>query len=243
LRDEEPIAAHLPLRAGGTFERWEVAPDEDALAATLREARAQKLQVRPIPPFHDALPPEGGLTGLGLRLGAGFEGIEAVEEGLRVGASAPLALLGLRKGFEALRGAAGTLADAVDEGWILPAVVKLRWFKGRGYAEGAEREPNAIVVAAWLAPGVKLTPPRAGEWVKPLKKRDVRALLRGLGLAGLRLGGAQLAEDDPAVLVNRGDATAKQLRLLLTAAKERVHTATGLTLEERITLPGKGARS
>ncbi|MFZ5479808.1 MAG: hypothetical protein ACOZNI_23790 [Myxococcota bacterium] len=242
MRDEEPIAAHLPLRAGGAFERWVVVDDEDALVAAVRAARAEKLSVRPIPPFHDALPPEGGLTGVGLRLGAGFEGIAGEPDGLRVGAATPLAIVGMRRGFEALRRAPGTLVDALDDGWITPMVARLRWFKGRGFAEGVEREPNAVVVAAWLSPGVKVTAPRAGEWVKPLKKRDVRELLRAQGLAGLRLGGAQLADDDPAVLVNRGEATAKQLRLLLQAARERVQTATGIQLEERLTLPGRGAR-
>src|SRR5262245_19991835 len=98
MRAEEPIAAHLPLRGSGTFEFWAEAADEDALAAIVKEARAQKLTLRLVPPFHDALPPDGGVTGLGLRLGAGFEGIEPVPEGLRVGAAAPLALVGMRRG-------------------------------------------------------------------------------------------------------------------------------------------------
>ena len=66
--------------------------------------------------------------------------------------------------------------------------------------------------------------------------------LAGLGEAGLRLGGASLAEDDPRVLVNRGDATPRQLRLLLQAARERIQVATGIELVERLSAPGRGGR-
>lgn len=245
-REEEPIAAHLPLRAStGTFEVWVEVADEAELVATIKAARAEKRAIRPVPPFSDALPPEGGLTGVALRLGRGFERIEETPEGLRVGAAVPLALVGMRKGFEALARAPGTLADAWEEGWIAPAVARVRRFRSRSVeeVEGAEPDGKTLLVAAVLSPGAKVTPPRAGQAFKPAKKRDLDELLRGLGLAGLRLGGAGLADvGSPTVLVNRGEATAKQIRLLLGAARERVHTATGLELEERLSPPGRGGR-
>lgn len=246
MREEEPIARHLPLRAcPGTFEAWVEVADEAALIATVKAARAEKRTIRPVPPFSDAIPPEGGLTGLALRLGRGFERIEEVEGGLRVGASVPLALVGMRRGFEALAKAPGTLADAWEEGWIAPAVARVRRFRGRSVeeVEGAERDNKTLLLAAVLVPGKKLSVPRAGQAFWPPKRRGLDELLRALGLAGLRVGGAALADpSSPAVLVNRGEATAKQIRLLLTAARERVHTATGLELEERLAPPGRGGR-
>ena len=243
IRNEEPIARHLPLRAGESFEAWAEAADEAGLVALVRWARAEKMTIRPVPPFAAALPPDGGLTGLGLRLGAHFEQMREDPEGLWVGASVPLALVGLRRGFESFAGAPGTLSDALEDGWVVPAVVRVRRYKGRGFEEGEPvADAKTLPVAALLKPGAKVSPPRAGEAFRPIKKRNLRDLLRSQGLAGLRLGDAALAEDDPLVLVNRGQATAKQLRLLMQAVRERVHTATGLTVEDRIAPVGRGGR-
>lgn len=247
VREEEPLGRHLPLRAcTGAVERWVEVADEAALIAVVRAARAARLVIRPIPPFTDVLPPDGGLTGLGLRLGRGFEAIEEVEGGLSVGAAAPLALLGLRPGYEALRRAPGTLGDAWEEGWIAPALVSVRRFKGRGLEDTTEvaPDPRAMVVRAVIKPPGKLVVPRAGQAFREPARRglELRELLRRCGLSGLRLFGALLAEDDPAVLVNRGDATPKQLRLVVQAACERVHTTTGVELQVRIEAPGRGGR-
>lgn len=235
---------HLPLRAGGAFEIWAHVPDEGALASLVKAARAGKHAIRPVAPFSDAVPPEGGLTGVAVRLGEAFEEIHEVEGGLWVGAAVPLACVGLRRGYEGLARAPGTLADAWEEGWIAPAVGRVRRFRGRGFEEVEEAgaDPKTLLVAALLKPGVKLVAPRAGQAFQPIKRRELRELLRGLGLAGLRLGGASLAEEDPAVLVNRGEGTARQLRLLLQAVRERVHTATGIELVERLAPPGRGGR-
>ncbi|MDP2312809.1 MAG: hypothetical protein Q8P41_07880 [Pseudomonadota bacterium] len=251
-REEEPIGRHLPLRTGGTFELWVEVRDEAALLAVVKAARAEKLALRPLAPFCDAMPPEGGLTGVALRLGVGFEFIREGEGGLWVGAATPLALLGLRTGFAAYTRAPGTLADAWEDGWIAPAVVRVRRFRSRSIeeVEGAAGapigpDPKSLIVAALLKPGVKVHPPPVGRAFRDHKRRNLPALpelMRNLGLGGLRLGGAVLAEEDPTVLANRGDATPRQLRLLLQAARERVHTATGLELEERVAPPGRGGK-
>ncbi len=244
-REEEPIGRHLPLRAApGACERWVEVDDEAALVALVRASRAEKRTIRVLPPFSDALPPEAGLNGVVLRLGAGFERVEAAAHGLYVGASAPLALVGRRPGFEALSRAPGTLGDAVEEGWLAPMIVRQRRFRGRSIedVEAAEPDPKAIVVGAWLAPAKLPWAPRAGQAFLPIKRRDLAELLRAQGLAGLRLGGAALGEDDPRVLVNRGDATPRQIRLLLQAARERVQVATGIELVERLLPPGRGGR-
>lgn len=252
-REEEPIPRHLPLRTGGAFELWVEVPDEPSLLAVIRAARAEKLPLRPIAPFCDAMPPEGGLTGVALRLGAGFEFIREGEGGLWVGASTPLALLGLRTGYASFARAPGTLGDAWEDGWILPAILKVRRFRSRGFDElegppgtpGMAPDAKSLIVAALLKPGVKVNPPPAGRAFRDHKRRNIPALpdlMRGLGLGGLRLGGAVLAEEDPTVLTNRGDPSARQLRLLLQAARERVHTATGLELDDRIAPPGRGGK-
>lgn len=246
-REEEPIARHLPLRAGGAFELWVEVPDEAALMSVIKAARAEKLNIRPVAAFSDCLPPEGGLTGVAVRLGVGFEELRQEEDGLFVGAAAPLALVGRRPGFSALARAPGTLGDAWEEGWIVPAVVRVRRFRSRGVEELADAtpDPKSLLLGAVLRPGVKLAVPPAGRAFKEHKRRNlphVPELMARLGLGGLRLGGAVLSEGDPTILANRGDATPRQIRLLVQAAKERVHTATGLDLEDRLVAPGRGGR-
>lgn len=246
FREEEPIARHLPLRAcPGTFERWLEVEDEPSLVAAIRASRAEKLGVRVLPPFSDALPPEGGLAGLALRLGVGFEGIEAHGAHWIVGASVPVAQLGVVAGWKALLRAGGSVADALEDGWLLPALVSARRFKGRGFEdlESWVVDPKSLLVRATLDPSVTVKPMRAGTaFREPSKRQDLRALLRRANLTTVRLYDACLAEDDPAVLVNKGEATPKQLRLLLQAVRERVHVATGLELEERLVPPGRGGR-
>lgn len=249
IRGEEPLAAHLPLRCGGTIEQWVEVGDDAALVAAIKRARAEKWTIRPIFPFQDALPPDGGLSGLGLRLAGDFERVDEQADGtLVVGAAALLAPIGLRPGFDALRRAPGTLWDAYEDGWIQPAMLRMRRFRGRGFeeVEAAGADPKALLVSAVLRPGARVSPPSAGQAFRDIrgtrKAPAMRDLLRKAQLQGLRVHGATLGEDDPAVLSNRGDATPRHLRTLLSAVRERVQTATGIQLEERLVPAGRGGR-
>lgn len=240
--DEAPLAHRLPLRCGGTIEHWAEVEDEVELVALIRQARADRWIVRPIPPFHDALPPEGGLVGLGLRLGGAFETVSEGPDGaLWVGSGALLAPIGLRPGFESLRRAPGTALDGFDEGWLRPAVLSVRQFRGRGFEEVAPApDPKALPVRLLLKPKIALKPPHAGQAF--LDKRGVGAAMVRAKLAGLRVHGAALSESNPLILANRGDASVRHLRAVIAAAKEAVHHQTGLTLEERLGAPGRGGR-
>ncbi|MSQ01858.1 MAG: hypothetical protein EXR71_08190 [Myxococcales bacterium] len=247
VREEEPIARHLPLRASpGTFERWVEVADEPQLVATIRAARAERLAIRLVPPFHDALPPEGGVSGVALRLGAGFEGMERRGAHWFAGAAVPLARLASVAAWPALAAAGGCVGDAIDEGWLVPAVLGVRRFKGRAIedVDGAYvSEPRAMILGATLDTRVVLKPHRAGTaFLEPGKRVALRATLARAQLPSLRLYDAALADDDPAVLVNRGEATPKQLRLLLQAVLERVRVTTGVELSERLVAPGRGGR-
>jgi hypothetical protein len=243
-RYEERLGPHLALRScTGTIERWLEVPDEAALAVAVKLARAEKWVLRPFPPFADALPPAGGLVGLGLRLGQGFEDLRFGDGVVCLGAAAPLALAGRLPGFEALRSAPGTVDEAIEEGWIAPMVTRVRRFRGRGFeeVESAAPEVRALVVRAWLRPA-KVQPPRAGAAFCAPRRRGVTLgdLVGSLG--PVRLGGAALAGGGSAVLVNRGDATPAELKNLVTAVVDRVKKATGIELELRLQPPGRGGR-
>lgn len=245
-REEEPVGRHLPLRASaGTFERWVEVPDEASLLATVRAARAERVSIRVVHPFADCLPPEGGCGGLALRLGRDFETVLPVGDELDVGAAVPVARLGRYPGFEALRTGGGAVGDAVEEGWLSPLVARCRRLRGRGLVDvEPSEEQKGLLVRVRLRPGPRVVPVRAGTMFREPGRRgsDLRALLGKAGVSGVRLGDAALADDDPAVLVNRGEATPRQLRLLVQAVAERVKVATGVDLEERLLPPGRGGR-
>ncbi len=247
VRSEEPLARHLPLRCGGAIEHWVEVSDEAELLAIVKLARAEKWIIRPIPAFHDAIPPENGLVGLGLRLCGELEAVEVEADGcIRVGAGAVLAPIGLRPGFEGLKQAPGTLLDAFEEGWIQPAIARVRRFRGRSFEDmdGAQADGASLLVSAVLRPGTKLTPPRAGQAFADTRRKGpaLRDLLRKAQFSGLRLHGAALGETDPAVLVNVDGATPRHLRTLLSAVRDRIATTTGIQLEERLVPAGRGGR-
>ena len=253
-REEEPISRHLPLRGEGCFERWIEVADAAELLQVVRAARAERRVIRPIPPFHDALPPDGGLSGVALRLGVGFEQIGERPEGLWVGASVPLALVGLRRGYASLRRAPGTLLDAWEEGWILPSLLQVRRLRGRGIEDTTEvaADPKALLLGALIRPDIRLKPPQAGAAFVDARQRGMSTseILHRAKLSGLRVHGAVLATgaapgepvSAPLLLINRGDARPRHLRLLLSAVLERVQAATGLTLTQRLPAPGRGGR-
>jgi hypothetical protein len=249
LREEEPIARHLALRASpGSFERWAEVETEADLVAVVRAARAEKLAIRVVHPFADALPPEGGIGGLGLRLGGAFEQFTEHDDGtVTAGVSVPVARLSTLPGFGAWGRASGAIGDALSDGWIVPAVVRCRRFRGRSFetVEGAgDADPKALPVALTLRRGTSHAGILAGTaWAEPGRRTPgLRAVLQKSGLGPVRLHDAVLAEDDPAVLLNRGRATPRELRLLLTAVKDKVRIATGLELQERLFSPGRGGR-
>lgn len=246
VREEEPVARHVPLRAcPGSFEKWVEVDSEAQLIQIVREARGEKVPVRVVPPFSDTLPPEGGVAGLALRLGRDFETITASGDRWTVGASVPLARLAVVAKWKALERAGGTVYDAIEDGWLLPALVGARRFKGRSVEviDTWTAEPKALLLQVTLDPTVTVKPVRAGTaFREPGKRTDLRGVLRRANLTTVRLYDAALAEDDPAVLVNRGEASPKQLRLLLQAVRERVHVAAGVELEERLVAPGRGGR-
>lgn len=95
LRRREPMAAHTPLRCGGPADLWALVADERALAATLDAARQAGVPWRACWPLEDVLVRDGGLRGLVLRPGRGFEGAALLPEDqdgparLRLGAATP----------------------------------------------------------------------------------------------------------------------------------------------------------
>ncbi|MCB9780000.1 MAG: hypothetical protein H6742_15655 [Alphaproteobacteria bacterium] len=73
LRRQEDLGGHLPLRVGGPCDVWAVVEDVEALAATLAAARSGGMTWRLCWPFEELVVRDGGLRGLVVRPGQGFE--------------------------------------------------------------------------------------------------------------------------------------------------------------------------
>ncbi len=78
--------------------------------------------------------------------------------------------------------------------------------------------------------------PSAGSAFKRPREGYAAALIDGAGLKGFRIGDAQVSEKHAGFVINRGSATAEQVKELLRQVTERVYENSGITLEPEIRL-------
>lgn len=95
LLPDEPMDRHLPLRCGGPADLWVEARDLEALRAAWRAARRHGMTTHLCWPLQELLVRDGGVRGMVIRPGPGFEGVdplpptEALGARIRLGAAAP----------------------------------------------------------------------------------------------------------------------------------------------------------
>ncbi len=78
--------------------------------------------------------------------------------------------------------------------------------------------------------------PSAGSAFKRPREGYAAALIDGAGLKGFRIGDAQVSEKHAGFVINRGAATAEQVKELLRQVTERVYESSGIQLEPEIRL-------
>ena len=83
-----------------------------------------------------------------------------------------------------------------------------------------------------------LDQPSAGSTFKRPEGHFAAALIEQCGLKGLSVGGAQVSEKHAGFVVNRGGATAEDVRRLMEQVRERVLRDTGVELEPEVKLLG-----
>ncbi len=261
-RPDEPAARHLPLRCGGPVDLWVVAPDPEALGAVLAAARRHRVKWRVHWPFEDWLVRDGGIAGMVVRPGRGFEGLERLDDGgLRLGAAPPwgaLAALGEGWWSELARwpGCPGGMLAGPERRWLRGLLRQLRWRRGRRVEtvrppDGEVPEPpaTAVLLDVDLGPSLRAAPsrhrrgppPPGTAFADPEGVRDpAEAWLARAGLLGSRLRAWVLSEAEPGVLVNRGGGRTADALMLLRGAAERVERTRGVTLT--LALPVVGRR-
>ncbi len=248
LRVDEPVARHSALRMGGEVEAWVVALDEAGVVAVAAALRQAGLTLRDHQPLGDHFAREEGLSGALLRLGPAF-GTVQIEGGiLRVGASTPMAQLGVaaaRAGLEAWAGAStwpGTLATWLrtsDPQGLMPLVRSVRALAGRSLKDHPVEvvsRGKAILLGAELdaCPSADIgPPPLAPGSLFRVDERLGRAMIRSR-LPGLRLRSIRLADEQPGVLVNLGGGSSRDLDLVLRLVRERLMRDHGIEVEPRL---------
>ena len=78
--------------------------------------------------------------------------------------------------------------------------------------------------------------PSAGSTFKRPEGHYAGALIQEAGLKGFRVGGAAVSEKHAGFVVNLGDATAKDVLMLIETVQQRVFEKTGVTLEPEVRL-------
>jgi UDP-N-acetylmuramate dehydrogenase len=106
LKLEEPLARHTSFKIGGPAEAWAEPQDAAQLAACLRFARGIKAPVTVLTGGTNVLVRDGGIRGLVLSLGKGFERLEIDGTRVRAGAALNLALLARKVSLAGLDGLA-----------------------------------------------------------------------------------------------------------------------------------------
>ena len=81
--------------------------------------------------------------------------------------------------------------------------------------------------------------PSAGSTFKRPEGYFAGKLIEDAGLGGYTIGGAQVSEKHKGFVINRGNATAKDVKDLIEYVKETVQKQTGVTLEPEILFLGK----
>ncbi len=249
VREGEPLARHLPWRVGGRCDAYIVVHRVGALADAVAACREAGWSRMVLGAGTRTVVRDGGLAGAVIRLGLDFCRIEPTEGGTWIGAATPLARVAplLGPAGERLRFAPGTVGGSVvnDAGWE-PWVDRVR-VVGRG----AEKEValadggpwgSTILTAIRLRVGVDARPPHVPVvqgWFTGPHDADPTPAIREATLAGTRLRGVLLPTSAPAMLVNLGEATARDLQLLQRSVVERVQAQRGVALADRMTWLGR----
>lgn len=260
VRAGEAMARHTPLRVGGPAEIWASVDDLEALSAVLSASRRHKVPWRICWPLGDWLVRDGGVRGLVVRLGAGFEGVR-VEDGLVwLGAAALWSQLGGRPMTEALDavsrfpGSVGGLLSEGDAGQLGGLVRRIRLLRGRRIEE-ITLEPGedlpvipgtAVILEVALAteqthikgrrkPRLPEPPPPAALF-NATDELPVAAMLARAGVGNARLRSWRLSATG--TVIQLGGGTCKDVLLLASGLADRVQRERGVELKTRLSVVG-----
>lgn len=263
VRPDEPLAHHLPLRCGGPARIWALLDEPESWERVQAIGRQADLGVQVCWPLTDLLVREGGIDGLVVRPGAGFEGCElrAPEDGgparLRLGAAEPWAALAawsrepqdLSAWLGTWSGCPGGLLQGRDLQPLDGLPLRFQWLRGR-QAEWTDTpappSPASLLRAVELPLEASVrgrrpraAPARPGAILVDKSGLDLAAQLRLAGLPRTRLRRWLLAESEPGTLVNLGGGDLPTLQLLIRGLQDQARRSRGLDLDLRLPVIGR----
>ncbi len=268
VRVQEPFAAHLPMRSGGPAELWVEVDDLDAMRQALRTTRAHHYAWSLCWPFEDRLVRDGGLAGVVVRPGLGFETCTLLpaEPGLPLrllmGAATPWAAAARfadQQGPPAVLaswpGCPGGSYTRLDPTALEGLLCGLTYARGRkverlDIAYGATPPPltgTAVLLsvevplafpAGTRAQHDRPVPPPLGTLFEPPDAFDLTRQLRAAGVVGSRLRAWRMAWSEPGTLVNLGGGDTRSALLLAKGIAEHVKKSRGV--EPKLRLPVDG---
>jgi UDP-N-acetylmuramate dehydrogenase len=103
-------------------------------------------------------------------------------------------------------------------------------------------EKNRKEVLAWRREKQPLHYPNAGSIFKNPSVKSAGALIDSCGLKGYRIGDAQISELHANFIVNRGNATAKDVKALMEKIVQEVKKNHGIVLEPEIIMPSSSSK-
>ena len=255
-RRGEPLCRHNALRTGGPADLWVVVDSPAQFAAVTRAASGCSVPISFDYPLSDRILKAGGLGGLVIRPGQGFEQlgwVEASAEAKAEGEDGPLLEIGSACPFARAAGLGGTWAalsqwPGTPGAWLggprwaalsdfIDSIVILRGktetvLRHEDAGRPPEPGPRALLKSVRMRAPESLQlhrppPPTGTLFARPAKlPGSLSAFLRDTGVVGSRLRAWRLEPDG--TVSQQGGGTADDLLLFAKAIKSRLHALHGL---------------
>lgn len=280
-----PMAKLTSFRLGGPADLAVEVATPGELATVIEYCRREGIPWFLVGKGSNLLVRDGGIRGVVVRLGRGFQEIKVWENKIQAGAAVSLSRLaeaaaaaGL-SGLEFAAGIPGSVGGAVfmnagayggEIGQLLtgaslyrPGAGFCHWSRedfAFAYRRSRLQDGDEILLDAQflLVPGeeaairAKMTElnrrrkekqplefPSAGSVFKRPAVGYAAQLIEEAGLKGARIGDAQVAEKHAGFIINRGQATAREVLALIDHVKEVVRQKTGVLLETEVRIVGE----
>ena len=259
VRRGEPLSRHNALRTGGPADLWAVLDAPADFAAVARAASKAGVPISFDYPLSDRLIKAGGLAGLVLRPGQGFETMQLlqVEEGpvLELGAATPFARAGGLGGtwaaLSAWPGTPGSWLGGPRWAQLTDFIESIVVLRGKGevvlrHDEGGpppEPGPRGLLRAVRLRAPESLhvhkpPVPTGTLFAKPAKLNgSLHHVLRDAGVVGSRLRAWRMEPDG--TVSQQGGGTAEDLLLFARGIKSRLHALHGIDPDLTLPLVGR----
>jgi len=250
------LSDHTALRVGGEVDLLVHVPEPTSLSAVTELAGRVSCPWRVVWPLDASVPKDGGLAGIAVVPGRGFEGLRRSERGedfVELGAATPFAALAAAgPGFSALSrwpGTPGGLLAAGHGKWLAGACAALKTVTSSSSSGVRERRVAATSIPERLARTTTLvsitlrpvppdhpTPPPAGLILEPDTPllavgstwRDIATAFEALDLCDSRLRGWTLSAAWPGVVRQSGQGTTTDLELFARGLSDKLIRARGM---------------